>query len=215
MKLLSFRNLFSFVCGFILFCPGLSFAQGSSDDNQKRRYELGGWLGATNPLPGTPTVRVLDTSLGGGFYGRMPIPYNLFAEFGGSYSVYLSQSERGLETMPLYAALAYRIPVELPIQFFVKGGGGYAYTVARPADTARWNPLLYTGFEASFIAGRRIRIGVRIDYNKIMETNLDVPSEYRIPLASPFDDPRLQNPISYRLQNGDFFYFGLAVGVLF
>lgn len=205
---------------FLIFCFALVFptlirAQGSSDDNQKRRSEFGGWLGATNPMPGTPTVSVLDTSLGGGFYGRLPIPYNLFAEFGGSYSVYLSQSERGLETLPLYGAVAYRIPVELPIQFFLKGGGGYAYTVARPADTARWNPLLFTGFEASFIAGRRIRIGVRFDYNKIMETNLDVPGEYRIPLASPFDDPRLQNPANYRLQNGDFFYFGLAVGVLF
>jgi len=148
-------------------------------------------------------------------YFRMPFPYSFYTELGGSYSVYLSQSERGLETLPIYSALAYRIPIEVPIQFFLKAGPGTCYTIARPSDTARWNPMFFGGLEASFIAGRKIRIGVRIDYQKIFETNLDIPSEYRLPLASPFDDPRLLNPSAYRLQNGDFFQFGLVVGYLF
>lgn len=203
----------SFTLGLFLFSSGL-LAQ-TLEEYNKRKYEVGGWIGAANPMPGTPTVQVLDTALGGGFYSRIPWPSIFFTEIGGGYSVFLSRSERSLTVIPLYTALAYKIPSELPIQFFVKAGGGSAYVVARPADTARWNPLAYAGVEASFIAGRRIRIGVRLDYNKIIETNLDVPDRYRYPLASPFDDPRLFNAANYRLQNVDFFYFGLTVGVLF
>ncbi|GBF50232.1 hypothetical protein LPTSP4_17560 [Leptospira ryugenii] len=184
------------------------------EDYNKRRYELGGWVGAANPFPGTKTVELLDTTLGGGIYARLPFPYIFYTEIGSSYAVFLSKSERGLTSIPVYAALAYRIPVELPIQFFVKGGGGQAYVVARPSDTARWNPMLYGGLEASFIAGKRIRIGVRLDYNQIRETSLDIPDTYRLPLSSPYDDPRLLNPSNYRLENASFFYFGLTVGVL-
>ncbi|MDF3821229.1 hypothetical protein P3G55_15075 [Leptospira sp. 96542] len=208
------KQLFPSIFFIFLFLPGSIFSQ-TLEEYNKRRYELGGWVGAANPMPGTPTVQILDTTLGGGFYARIPWPWVFYTELGGSYAVFLSRSERALTTIPIYAALAYQIPLELPIQFFLKGGGGYAYVVARPADTARWNPLLYTGLEASFIAGRRIRIGVRVDYNKIFETNMDVPNQYRFPLASPYDDPRLQNPANYQLHNADFFYFGLTVGVLF
>ncbi len=207
-------NKFWFWLGFVLFLSPLSIFSQTLEDYNKRRYEIGGWVGAANPLPGTETVKYLDTTLGGGFYARMPWPYIFYTEVGGSYAVFLSRSERGLTTIPIYAALAYKIPVELPIQFFVKAGGGQAYVVARPSDTARWDPLAYAGLEASFIAGRRIRIGVRLDYNKIMETNLGTPSSYQFPLSSPYDDPRLLNPANYRLRNVDFFYFGLTVGVL-
>ncbi|BDA80082.1 hypothetical protein LPTSP3_g30120 [Leptospira kobayashii] len=206
LKYYFFLILFGFV-------PSSLFSQ-NIEDYQKRRYEIGGWVGAANPFPGTPAVRFLDTTLGGGFYARMPWPYIFYTEVGGGYSVFLSRSERSLTVMPLYTALAYKLPIEMPIQFFVKAGGGGAYVVARPADTARWDPMLYTGMEASFIAGRRIRIGIRVDYNKVMESNLNLPPEYTYPLASPYDDPRLLNPSAYKLQNADFFYFGLVVGVL-
>ncbi len=210
MKLFPLKGVLVFS---ILFLPFLISAQ-TLEEYNKRRYELGGWVGAGNPFPGTKTIELLDTTLGGGAYFRMPFPYIFSTEIGTSYAVFLSKSERGLTTIPLYAALAYRIPVELPIQFFVKAGGGQAYVVARPADTARWNPLIYAGLEASFIAGKRIRIGVRLDYNQIRETNLDLPGSYNIPLASPYEDPRLLNPNYYRLENADFFYFGLMVGVM-
>ncbi|MDZ4725369.1 MAG: hypothetical protein SH817_04390 [Leptospira sp.] len=209
---LSFLKI-ALLCAFFFASSSVLFSE-TVEDYNKRRYEVGGWVGAGNPFPGTKTIELLDTTLGGGLYGRIPFPYMFYTEFGTSYAVFLSKSERGLTTIPLYAALAYRIPVELPIQFFVKAGGGQAYVVARPSDTARWNPLVYAGLEASFIAGKRIRIGVRFDYNQIRETSLDVPDTYRIPLASPYDDPRLLNPNYYRLENADFFYFGLMVGVL-
>lgn len=208
---LSLRSLFFL---FVFFGPAALLSQTNLEDYQKRRYELGGWVGAANPMPGTPTVNVLDTALGGGIYARAPWPWIFYTEFGSSYAVYLSRSERALTAIPVYAALAYKIPMELPIQFYIKGGGGSSYVVARPSDDARWNPTAYAGLEASFVAGRRIRIGIRFDYIKIYETQLDVPSQYRFPLASPYDDPRLLNPANYQLQNVDFFYFGLTVGVL-
>ncbi|EOQ89879.1 hypothetical protein LEP1GSC202_1657 [Leptospira yanagawae serovar Saopaulo str. Sao Paulo = ATCC 700523] len=208
------KSLFLSILFALTLFSGLLSAQ-TLEEYNKRRYEIGGWVGAANPMPGTPSARILETTLGGGFYARMPWPWIFYTELGGSYAVFLSRSERALTAMPLYAALAYKLPLELPIQFFVKGGGGSSYVVARPADTARWNPTAFGGLEASFIAGRRIRIGVRLDYYKIFETQMDVPNQYRFPLASPYDDPRLQNPANYTLQNVDFFYFGLTVGVLF
>jgi hypothetical protein len=196
-----------------LFLPLLSLSAIENEDD-RRKPEIGAWLGATNPFPGTPTQQLLDTSLGFGAFARMPWPYFLYTEFGTSYSVYQSQTERGLTTIPVYAALAYQLPFDLPVKFFIKGGGGQAYVVARPANTARWNDLIYGGFEASFIAGRKVRIGIRLDYNKIMETNLDTPSNFNIPLQSPFDDPRLSNPANFQLRNADFFHFGLMVSLL-
>ncbi|WP_442915925.1 hypothetical protein [Leptospira sp. GIMC2001] len=185
-----------------------------AQEEDKRKPEVGFWLGASNPFPGSPSQSVLDTSLGFGLFTRFPWPYFLYTELGGSYSTYLSQTERALTTMPIYAALAYQLPLDLPVKFFLKAGGGSAYVVARPANTSRWNPLIYGGLEASFIAGRKVRIGIRLDYNKIMETNMDIPPENNIPLASPYDDYRLLNPAQYRLQNADFFHFGLMVSLL-
>jgi hypothetical protein len=152
--------------------------------------------------------------LGFGLFGRIPWPYFFYTELGGSYSVYLSQTERALTTIPLYAALAYQLPIDLPVKFFLKAGGGQAYIVARPANTARWNPLLYGGLEASFVAARKVRIGIRLDYNKIFETNLDFPAIYRFPLQSTAEDLRLPRPSEYRLRDGEFFHFGLMVTLL-
>ncbi len=184
------------------------------DEDDKRKPEIGVWIGATNPFPGTPSQQLLDTSLGAGAFARLPWPYFLYTEFGTNYSVYLATTERSLTTIPVYGALAYQLPLDLPVKFFVKAGGGEAYVVARPANTARWDPMIYGGFEASFIAGRKVRIGIRLDYNKIMETNIKVPNEYSYPLQSPYDDYRLSNPAQYQLRNADFFLFGLMVSLL-
>lgn len=192
--------------------PSQIHSQDREDD--RRKSELGFWLGASNPLPGTASQQVLDTSMGFGLFTRIPWPYFFYTELGGSYSVYLSQTERSLTTIPVYGALAYQLPFELPVKFFIKAGGGAAYVVARPANTARWNPMGYAGLEASFIAGRKVRIGIRLDYNRIIETNLQVPARYRFPLESTADDPRLHRPSEYKLKDGDFFHFGLMVSYL-
>lgn len=171
-------------------------------------------MGASNPFPGSPLQQVLDTSLGYGFFGRIPWPYSLYTEFGISSTVYLSTSTRALTTIPVYSALAYELPFELPVKFFLKGGPGMTYVVARPENTARWNPTAFAGLEASFVAARKVRIGVRIDAYRIFETNLNIPQENQNFYPSVFDDPRIPNPANYRLKDGDFFNFGIMVSLL-
>jgi hypothetical protein len=95
----------------------------------------------------------------------------------------------------------------------VKAGFGETYVVARPANTSRWDDTLYAGFEASFVAGKKIRIGIRLDYNKIYESDLNAPAETKYPYVGPTVDPRLNNPYYYNKVDTEFFHFGLMVSV--
>ncbi|EPG67356.1 hypothetical protein EHQ27_01885 [Leptospira wolffii] len=178
-----------------------------------RKPEIGFWIGASNPMPGSDAQKYLDTTLGGGLFYRIPWPWIFYLEFGGSYSNYLSRSERALTTIPVYGALCYKLPLEIPITFIVKAGGGETYVVARPANTARWDKSLFAGLEASFIAGKKIRIGIRLDYNKIYESDLEAPAETKYPYLGPSVDPRLSNPYYYNKVDTEFFHFGLMVSL--
>ncbi|TGJ99672.1 hypothetical protein EHO59_17710 [Leptospira semungkisensis] len=178
-----------------------------------RKPELGFWIGASNPFPGSAAQEVLNTTLGGGLFFRVPWPWLFYLEFGSSYSNYLSRSERALTTIPVYGALVYKIPIELPISFMAKAGMGEAYVVARPANTSRWDHMMYAGFEASFIAGKKIRIGVRVDYNKIYESDLNAPAGTKYPYVGPTVESRLNDPYYYKTVNTEFFHFGLMVSV--
>jgi hypothetical protein len=185
-----------------------------SQDTDNRKQELGIWVSAANPFPGSDTQKVLDTTLGGGFLYRIPWPGLLYTEFGGSYGVYLSRTEQALATAPLYAAVAYKIPIEFPIQFFLKAGGGKALVVHRPSNTETWTPMQMLGFESSFIAGKKIRIGLRIDLNRLDETGKDLPLYYKYPFIGPYEDPRMFNPNYFRLGTADFFHFAIMVTYL-
>ncbi len=177
--------------------------------------ELGFYLGASNPLPGSDTSRVIDSSLGMGVFGRVQWPWVLYTEFGSNYTTYLSTTERRLTTIPVYGALAYKLPFDLPISIFLKAGGGYAYTVARPANTAKWNPLSTLGTEFSFVAGKKVRIGIRLDYQRIYETiGTEPPIEYRIFTSTYTQDYRLTDPYFYKLKDADFFHFNLMLTFL-
>ncbi|TGJ98222.1 hypothetical protein EHQ53_00360 [Leptospira langatensis] len=178
-----------------------------------RKPELGFWIGASNPFPGSAAQQVLDTTLGGGLFFRVPWPWLFYLEFGSSYSNYLSRSERALTTIPVYGALCYKIPIELPIAFMLKAGMGETYVVARPANTSRWDHTMYAGFEASFIAGKKLRIGIRVDYNKIYESDLNAPTATKYPYVGPTVESRLNDPYYYKTVNTEFFHFGLMVSV--
>ncbi|WP_061235064.1 hypothetical protein [Leptospira weilii] len=178
-----------------------------------RKAEVGVWLGASNPWPGTETQAYLDTTLGGGFFFRIPWPWIFYLEMGAFYANYLSATERGLTTIPVYLALGYKLPIDLPISFILRAGGGEAFVVARPSNTSRWDPMIMMGLEASFVAGKKIRIGIRIDYNRIYESRLDAPAETKYYYSSPYNDPRLSNPNYYRVVDTEFFQFGLMVSV--
>lgn len=177
--------------------------------------ELGFYLGASNPLPGSDTSRVLDSSLGMGVFGRVPWPKTFYTEFGSSFTSYLSATERRLTTIPVYGALAYKLPLDIPISIFLKAGGGYAYTVARPANLAKWNPMTMLGTEFSFVAGKKVRIGIRLDFNRIYESiATEKPIEYQY-FTSPYSqDYRLQDPYFYKLKDADFFHFNLMITFL-
>ncbi|AXR69351.1 hypothetical protein [Leptospira mayottensis] len=183
------------------------------DFYDNRKAEVGVWLGASNPWPGTETQAYLDTTLGGGFFFRIPWPWIFYLEMGAFYANYLSATERGLTTIPAYLALGYKLPIDLPISFILRAGGGEAFVVARPSNTSRWDPMIIMGLEASFVAGKKIRIGIRIDYNKIYESRLDAPAETKYFYTSPYNDPRLSNPNYYRVVDTEFFQFGLMVSV--
>ncbi len=178
-----------------------------------RKPEIGFWMGASNPLPGSDAQKYLDTTLGGGLFYRVPWPWIFYLEVGGSYANYLSRSERALTTIPVYGALCYKLPFELPITFMVKAGAGETYVVARPANTSRWDKSLYAGLEASFVAGKKIRIGIRLDYNKIYESDLEAPAETKYPYVGPTVDNRLTNPYYYNKVDTEFFHFGLMVSL--
>jgi hypothetical protein len=187
-----------------------------SQQNETAKPEVGFWLGAANPRPGAETAKILDTTLGFGLWTRFNWPYIFYTELGGGFANYLSQTERALMTIPVYGLLCYKLPFELPVSIFFKGGGGAAYVIARPANTGRWNPMSWVGTEVSFVAGRKIRIGLRIDYHTIYETfGVERDPATQFPYTSPYDrDYRLSQPNQYKLINGEFFNFALMVSVL-
>ncbi|MDX1957796.1 MAG: hypothetical protein SFU98_04435 [Leptospiraceae bacterium] len=193
------------------------FSNIQAEQTEQARSEIGFWLGAANPFPGSPTSRVLDTTLGFGVIGRTQWPYTLYTEAGIYAANHLSQTERGLTVAPAHLALAYKLPFEqLPVSIFLKAGGGAAYVIARPANTAKWDPLAMLGAEVSFVAGKKVRIGLRMDYYRIFETYFQqTPEETRRIYLSPFDrDYRLYNPNYYKLQDAELFNFSLMVSFL-
>jgi hypothetical protein len=185
-------------------------------DSESNPVELGFFLGAANPFPGSDTARVLNSSLGIGVFGRVQWPYTLYSEVGTGFTTYLSQTERRLTAVPVYGALGYKLPLDLPVSIFLKGGGGAAYVVARPANTAKWDPLAVIGTEFSFVAGKKVRIGLRLDYHRIFETfGTEQTNEQTRFYFSPYDrDYRLPNPQNFQLKDAEFFHFSLMVSFL-
>lgn len=188
----------------------------SAQQTEQAKPEIGFWIGAANPRPGSQTATVLDTTLGFGLFTRFNWPYVFYTEIGAGMANYLSQTERSLFTVPIYTALCYKLPFELPVSIFLKAGGGASYVIARPANTGRWDPMSILGTEVSFVAGRKVRIGLRVDYTVIYETFwVDKNPATQYPYLSPLDrDYRLSQPNQYQLKNGEFFNFALMVSFL-
>jgi len=159
--------------------------------------QLGIWFGPVTPFPGTQLAEVLTTSLGGGLFFRMNIPSNTWRiEIGSSYSYYTSRSVARLHSIPVYGAISYLIPVNLPLAFQVKAGAGSNFLRGVPEGGYNWLPLGFLGFETSFPAGRLVNIGVRADYFFVYEKHLSPPAN-----ASA----------AYEVYNAHFFNFGLMV----
>lgn len=158
--------------------------------------QIGIWFGPVTPVPGTKISDVLTTSLGGGMFFRGNLPSNtLRTEIGFSYSYYTSRTVARLHSIPVYGALVYTLPINLPLSFHVKAGAGGNFLRNYPEGAKNWLPAGYLGFETSFPAGRLINIGVRADYFLVYEQHLSPPAN---------------NP-NYQLYNAHFLNFGLMV----
>lgn len=191
----------------------LSLTQAVSAQDQQSvsriRHELGFWIGASSPLPGTELDTVLDSNLGGGLFYRFSWPWVFYTEFGTSYANYFSRGTQSATVVPVYGALAYPIMLPIRMQMFLKLGGGTSYVLVRPTNRQGWEPLGYAGLEFSLLAGRRFRIGLRLDYNMVYEKHLKDPERPILPLSPGTNDARYQQTAYFKKRNGHFFHFGL------
>lgn len=181
--------------------------------------EMGFWVGASNPVPGTELADVLDSSIGGGAFYRLAWPWVFHTELGFSYTHYQSRTTQALTVAPVYLALAYRLPLPWRIQIYLKAGGGSTYLEVRPENRSGWDPLAFAGTEFSIQAGRRFRIGMRLDYNVVYEEHLQNPRrnerELLLLAGSSNDNLRFQSANEFELTNGYFWHFGLMVSFYF
>ena len=185
----------------------------SAQDRPSRiRHEFGLWVGASNPLPGSAVDEILDANVGGGSFYRVNWPWIFYTEVGFSYAQYFSRTTQSLTVAPVYGAINYQLPLNFKVQSFIKLGGGGAWLEVRPANRSGWDPLLFAGLEFSIPASRRLRVGLRLDYNLIYERHLDPPENA---FFTGNTDPRFQEAEVFDIGNGEFFHFGLFVSYAF
>lgn len=167
-----FRNS---VFGFFIVSQTI-FGQFEEVETWRFRPQIGLWFGPVTPFPGSALAQVLNTNLGGGIFFRMNIPSDTWRfEMGSSYSYYDSSYQAALVTVPVYGAVNYLIPLELPLTFYAKFGSGGMYVYNKPNKRENWHPLFLLGFESSFPAGKWVNIGIRIDYFFVYEKYLSPP----------------------------------------
>ena len=180
----------------ILFLPSVASAQFTIEEHWHLKMQIGGWFGPVTPFPSTRLSDELNTNLGGGGFFRFNIPTEeLRLELGLAYTYYDSLGPQGLHASPYYGSLDYMLPLELPLTFQVKLGGGGIFLKNLPEEKEGHLPIVMAGLEASFPAGKYINIGVIIHYNMVIEQHLNVP----------------EGSVNYQLTNGHLLNFGLMV----
>ena len=178
-----------------------------------RKPDIGFFFGSSNPFPNTAIEKLLEPTLDFGLFARFPL-YKLYGEVAIKSNTYLSESEAAAMIIPIFFNFAYELPINIPLDLFVKAGGGTSYVVTRPSNLARWNPMGFLGFETSFVTANTVRIGLRIDYNIISETHLknkNLLSDYLFLQASTVEPRFYQIWKKNRLYNPQFFDFNLAI----
>lgn len=183
---------------FIIFFLSVSpmAAQSFDSDTWRLKSQIGLWFGPVTPIPGSALSNVLDTNIGGGIFFRANIPTNdWLLEVGGSYSYYNSKTAALLHMAPVYGAMNYRLPINLPITIFAKLGAGGAYVKSMPDDKENWHPGALAALEGSFPAGKWVNIGIRLDYWFLYEKHVKPP-------------PNISN---YTVVNAHLLNFGLMV----
>ena len=160
---------FILVCVFIYFSNSPIFAQFELEE-KKIIPQIGLWFGPVTPIPGTQLSTVYKTSLGGGLFFRINFPNDTWRiEAGSSFSYYTSLQTPRLLTVPNYLAISFFIPIEFPLKFQLKVGGGATYFQNRPQYHSNTHGTFYSGFEIYFPAGKYVNVGLRIDYYLAIE----------------------------------------------
>ena len=196
----------------ILLCAAaMPVSVAAQEAPSRLRHEVGIWIGASNPVPGTRLDEVLDANIGAGGFYRVNWPWVFFTESGVMWSQYFSRTTQKVTVVPVYLALDYRLPIDFKLQTFIKLGGGGAWLEVRPANRSGWEPMFYAGLEFSIPASRRLRVGLRLDYNLIYEKHLDPPDEVRYQYLLPGNTDLRTQTEAYEIENGHFFHFGLMV----
>jgi len=130
--------------------------------------QVGLWFGPTTPI--FDTADLVDNNLGIGTFIRYNTPFHpLKIGVETAYEYFSSRGVNKLYFVPVYGNFLYLLPLNLPIKIQAKGGLGGAWMKIIPDDESRWNPIVNTGVEFSFPAGRTFNIGLRIDYFYIYE----------------------------------------------
>ena len=203
-----------------LFAGGPLFSQNRRVGHD---HEFGFWFGATNPRPGTAADELLDSSIGGGAFYRVDWPWVLYTEIGASYATYDSLTTQKVSLTPVYASLAYQLPIASRFQVFMKGGAGAAQVEIRPQNKSGWEPMAFAGLEFSILASRHFRIGLRLDYYYVYEMNLVQPQDQRYalyynllnrPSDQPLDLRFYDFQEGYTRRNGEFMNFGLMMSFI-
>ena len=177
-------------------CPSLVWSQFTLEEHWHLKMQIGGWFGPVTPFPGTRLSDELNTNLGGGTFFRFNIPTEeLRLELGLAYTYYDSSGPQGLHASPYYGSLDYMLPLELPISFQLKLGGGGIFLKNLPEEKEGHLPIVLAGLEASFPAGKFINIGVIMHYNMVIEQHLSAP----------------EGSVNYELTNGHLLNFGLMI----
>lgn len=130
--------------------------------------QIGAWFGPVTPL--AETDKLVDVNLSGGIFFRYNLPSTNFIlkyfklGIDTSYQKYTSRGITEIHMVPLYGSIIGLLPIEMPIKIQLKFGAGAGYFYIRPDRIEQWDPVIATGLEVSFPAGRLINIGLRVDY---------------------------------------------------
>jgi hypothetical protein len=167
MKKCTFCGIFIILFIILFFCEN-SFAISLRKD-YFYKPQIGGWFGPISPV--AETGKDLKTNLGGGIFARYNIPWPYFKiGLDLSYQNYDSKGINELTLVPVYATGLFLLPIPIPVRFQLKLGLGPTYIKMLPDESSQWDLLFVTGLEISFPAGRIVNIGLRLDYQLVVES---------------------------------------------
>jgi hypothetical protein len=136
------------------------------------RPQIGLKFGPASPL--FEVSEAIDSTIGFGFFSRINIPQTEFKiGYDLGYQNHESKTENSLGMLPMYGTLQYRLPIDTPLNFQVRAGGGMTSLWSEPDGMSRWDPTGVGGFEVSFPAGKIINLGLQIDYLVLYEEHLE------------------------------------------